>query len=775
MALDELMRQASQVRDRQHGTRVTYSPKVFIPLTMLCRDRCGYCTFAKAPARLDSPYLTPEQVLQIATRGAEAGCHEALFTLGERPEDRYPVARDWLAGHGYGSTIDYLEAMCRLVVEKTGLLPHANAGALLPHELSQLRPVTASQGMMLETLRPDLEAHRGSPDKTPERRLATLEVAGELSIPFTTGILVGIGEDRADRIEALEAIAASHGRHGHVQEVIVQNFLPKPGTAMHRAPACGAEDFLDAIALARTILPPDVHVQAPPNLSDDFDVLLDAGIDDWGGVSPVTADHVNPERPWPALQILREATERRGFELVPRLTIYPSFASDAVRWLDEAMRFPVLDRSDASGLGRDDPGSVFPQKVGEYKNVGDGADVVLVGRLSTQWYSGASVHPPRLLPATTRSSGRVDEVLTGVRLGQEPGVAELEALFSARGREVAAVAGLADELRQSAVGEVVTWVSNRNINYTNVCTFKCRFCGFSKGPLSLNLRGSPYLLTLDDIAGRAAEAWDMGATEVCLQGGIHPDFDGDYYISVAEAVHSAVPGMHIHGFTALEVTEGARRLGEPLDQYLQRLMDAGLRSLPGTAAEILDDEVRAVLCPDKISTDEWLEAHRTAHSIGLRSNITIMFGSIEQPVHWARHMFRTRELQKETGGFTEFVGLPFVHMAAPIYLQRKARRGPTWREVVLMHAVARIAYHGLIDHIQASWVKLGVDGVQQLLMAGVDDLGGTLIDENISRAAGASHGQGLGEKDFAALVAPLGRRLEQRTTLYGRVTPSPVP
>jgi FO synthase len=734
---------------------------VFIPLTMLCRDRCGYCTFAKAPARIESPYMTPEQVLEVARRGADMGCHEALFTLGERPEERYPVAVEWLAAHGYASTVDYLEAMCRLVVEETGLLPHANAGALHEHELAQLRPVTASQGMMLETLREDLEAHRGSPDKEPSRRLATLEAAGRLAIPFTTGILVGIGETRQDRIEALEAIAESHLRHGHVQEVIVQNFLPKAGTAMHRADPCPTDEFLEAIALARTILPADVHLQAPPNLSDDLAPLLRAGIDDWGGVSPVTADFVNPERPWPSLESLREATEAAGHTLAPRLTIYPEYAGDPERWLDPAMRFPVLDRSDAENLGRDDPGSVHPQRVGEYRNVGDGAEVVLVGRRSTQWYSGADRHPPLLIgtgapsrPTTVR--GRVAEVLAGVRMGQEPGLEEIETLFTARGPEVAEVTGLADELRAEAVGDTVTWVSNRNINYTNVCTFKCRFCGFSKGPLSLNLRGTPYLLGLDDIAQRTREAWEMGATEVCLQGGIHPDFDGDYYIDVTRAVKEAAPDIHVHGFTALEVTEGAKRLDEPLADYLIRLMDAGLRSLPGTAAEILDDEIRATLCPDKVNTEEWLDAHRTAHSVGLRSNITIMFGSIEHPRHWARHIVRTRDLQKETGGFTEFVGLP-------------SRRGPTWREVLLMHAVARIAYRGLVDHIQASWVKLGVDGVRQLLQAGVDDLGGTLIDENISRAAGASHGQGMGEAEFRELVEPIGRRLEQRTTLYGRV------
>lgn len=771
-----LLDRARDIRERARGRRVTFSPKVFIPLTMLCRDRCGYCTFAKAPARIDSPYMTPEQVLDVARRGAEVGCHEALFTLGERPEERYPVAREWLAGHGWASTVDYLVAMCRLVRDETGLLPHANAGALLPDELAALRPVTASQGMMLESLRDDLEAHRGSPDKTPARRLATLDAAGELGIPFTTGILVGIGEDRSDRVRALEAIAASHSRFGHVQEVIVQNFLPKPGTAMHRAPGCPEEEYLDAIALARTILPAEVHLQAPPNLSDRFAELLAAGIDDWGGVSPVTADHVNPERPWPSLDGLRRATEAAGHTLAPRLTIYPEFARAPERWLHPEMRFAVLDRSDAENLARDDPGAVFPQKVGEYRNVGDGAEVVLVGRRSTQWYSGADEHPIELVPAgpvtdaaRPASGGRVDEVLAGVRMGQEPSESEIEILFSARGPEVREVAALADELRREAVGDAVTWVHNRNINYTNVCTFKCRFCGFSKGPLSLNLRGTPYVLTLEDIATRTSEAWDMGATEVCLQGGIHPDFDGDYYVEVTRAVKEAAPGIHVHGFTALEVTEGARRLGEPLADYLRRLMDAGLRSLPGTAAEILDDEIRATLCPDKIDTEQWLDAHRTAHSVGLRSNITIMFGSIESTRHWARHFVRTRALQKETGGFTEFVGLPFVHMAAPIYLQRRARRGPTWRETVLMHAVARIAYHGLVDNIQASWVKLGVDGVRQLLRAGVNDLGGTLVNENISRAAGASHGQGLEESDFAAIVAPLGRTLEQRTTLYDRV------
>lgn len=746
--------------------RITFSPKVFIPLTMLCRDRCGYCTFAQSPAHVASAFMSTDEVLAVARAGARAGCHEALFTLGEFPEDRYPIARQWLTEHGFVTTVDYVVHTAQLVLDETGLLPHVNAGALGRADLARLRVVSPSQGMMIESLNPDLAAHRGAPDKDPERRLATLHAAGELAIPFTTGILVGIGESRADRIVALEAIAAAHERHGHVQEVIVQNFVPKAGTLMRDHPACPIDVLVETIELARAILPAGVHLQAPPNLVDDPGVLLDAGIDDFGGISPITADHVNPEKPWPHVEDLRAAVESRGLALAPRLTIYPEFALAPRSWLDENVRFAVLDRSDAEGMGRDDPGASFPERHEAAANVGTGAEVIQVGRRSTAWYSGADRAPMILVPGGSHAGAAVSEVLTGVAQGQEPGVAELTTLFEARGPEVVAIAEFADQLRQRANGDAVTFVRNRNINYTNVCTYRCTFCGFSKGPLSLNLRGKPYLLSNEEIADRVREAAALGATEVCLQGGIHPDFDGDYYLAVCRTVKEAMPSMHVHGFTALEVTEGARRLREPLESYLRRMKDAGLASLPGTAAEILDDSIREVLCPDKITTGEWLDCHEIAHGVGLRSNVTIMFGSIEQPVHWARHIVRTRDLQKRTGGFTEFVPLPFVHMASPIYLKRRARRGPTWRETVLMHAVGRIGYHGQIDNIQASWVKLGVRGAQQLLFAGVNDLGGTLMDENISRAAGAAHGQGIGVDDFRAVVEPIGRTLRERTTLY---------
>ena len=723
---------------RAHGYRITYSPKVFIPLTKLCRDRCGYCTFAQAPARLTSPYLGLEEVMEIADSGAKSGCVEALFTLGERPELRYDEAARWLAARGYRSTVDYVANAAQMVLEGTGLLPHINAGSLYRHELEQLREVSASQGMMLEALA-DLEAHRLAPDKAPERRLETMRLAGELRIPFTTGLLVGIGETREERLATLEAIVASHERYGHIQEVIIQNFLPKARTAMAHAPAASDEEFHWTISVARLVLPDDIHLQAPPNLSDHPAELVRFGIDDLGGISPVTIDHVNPERAWPAVSTLEGALDELGFTLVPRLTAYPSYARPDSSFIDDAVRPHVLAQADSAWLARRD-----------------------------EWVSGGEALPPTAPPSRRRSS-EVSSLLERYEPGYAFNAEELVMLFDARGGDFNALVELADHTRRELAGDDVSFVVNRNINYTNVCTFKCRFCAFSKGPLSLNLRGDPYLLTLDEVSERVREAEERGATEVCLQGGIHPNFDGEYYIDVIAAVRAGSPAMHIHAFSALEVFEGARRSGQDLATYLTRLKDAGLKTLPGTAAEILDDKIREILCPDKINSDQWLEVHRTAHEVGLRSNITIMFGAIESPDSWATHLLRTRDLQRQTGGFTEFVPLPFVHMATPLFLRGRARRGPTFREAVLMHAVARLHYATLIDNIQVSWVKMGVEGSRRILDAGANDLGGTLMDENISRAAGATHGQAMDVDSLRAIVAPLGRPLVQRGTLYQRV------
>lgn len=717
-----------------NGWNITYSPKVFIPLTFLCRDRCGYCTFAKAPAHVDSPYMPLEDVLKIAEAGKALGVTEALFTLGERPELRYDEAARWLASRGYRSTVDYVSSACELVLTTTGLLPHANCGALYAHELRQLKPFTASQGMMLETVA-DVEAHRLSPDKDPSRRLATMEAAGDERIPFTTGLLVGIGDHREDRLEALLEIRESHLRHNHIQEVIIQNFLPKKRTLMASWMPAEDEEFLWTIAAARLILPDSIHLQAPPNLSDNPSRLLQYGIDDFGGISPVTLDHVNPERAWPEITLLAQSVSEQGMSLVPRLAVYPDWSNKS-DFLEPLVYPHVLKLSDSVGLSRND-----------------------------EWYSGADSIPSSATHCGS-TTPEVRSILSNYAVGRGFSKNDLTTLFRARDGDFEAIVKLADDVRRDVSGDDVTYVVNRNINYTNVCTFKCRFCAFSKGPRSLNLRGDPYLMTLDDIGDAAQEAAMAGATEVCLQGGIHPKFDGDYYLDVVRAVKSRVPDMHIHAFSALEVFEGARRSQMPLRDYLVQLKESGLKSLPGTAAEILRDDIREILCPDKISTSEWLEVHKTAHEIDLQSNITIMFGAIERIDSWADHLIVTRELASETGGFTEFVPLPFVHMASPIYLQGKARRGPTFREAMLMHAVGRLHYAGVVNNIQASWVKMGVEGTRMLLQAGVNDVGGTLMYENISRAAGAIHGQRMDVDGLKEIVEPLGRPIRQRTTKY---------
>ncbi len=729
--LDDLMAEARSLRRRP---LVTYSPKVFIPLTTLCRDVCGYCTFARPPRRGERAYLEVDEVLEIARAGAAAGCTEALFTLGDKPERRYRVARDELAELGFASTIEYLAHCAGRVLDETGLLPHLNPGVMNREELELLRPVSASMGIMLETVSDRLSQkggpHWASPDKVPAARLETIRLAGELAIPFTSGILIGIGETREERIEALLALRALGDEYGHLGEVIVQNFRAKPLTRMAAHPDATLDDQLWTIAAARVVLGADSHLQAPPNLAyDDFPLLLDAGIDDWGGVSPVTVDHVNPEAPWPEIERLREVTASRGLTLAPRLPLYPEHVSNLERWVDAAVRPAVLRSSDALGLARED-----------------------------RWAPGEPVDVPFIV---RRDAIPLD--LSGEELGPD----ELVRLLSARGGERERVFATADRLRREVCGDEVTYVVTRNIQYTNVCYFKCGFCAFSKGKLAENLRGPAFLVPMDEIVRRSIEAWERGATEVCLQGGIHPSFTGDYYAEVVSSIRHAVPGLHVHAFSALEVWQGAATLGVSLDDYLARLRDLGLGSLPGTAAEILDDEVRAIICPDKVSTGQWLEVHEAAHRVGLRSNVTMMMGHVEQPMHWANHLIRAREQQAHSGGFTEFVPLPFVPMEAPMFLKGLARRGPTFGEVLLVHAVARLALHSLIPNIQVSWVKIGPEGVRQALAAGVNDLGGTLMNESISRAAGSEWGQELPPEQMEALIRSAARVPRQRTTTYG--------
>ncbi|MBA3380471.1 MAG: 5-amino-6-(D-ribitylamino)uracil--L-tyrosine 4-hydroxyphenyl transferase CofH [Actinobacteria bacterium] len=729
--LDELLIEARRLR---RGPLVTYSPKVFIPLTTLCRDVCGYCTFARPPRRGERAFMTEDEVLAIARVGAVAGCREALFTLGDKPELRYKVAREELRALGCETTIEYLERCARLVLEETGLLPHLNPGVMTRDELELLRPVSASMGIMLETAADRLGErggpHWASPDKLPARRLETIRLAGELRIPFTSGILIGIGETREERIDALLALRALGEEHGHVQEIIVQNFRAKLGTRMASHPEPELDDHLWTIAVARILLGADWHVQAPPNLAyDDFPRLLDAGIDDWGGVSPVTIDHVNPEAPWPEIERLAEATRSRGLGLAPRLAIYPEYVADLGRWSDLAVATHVRRAADAVGLARDDA-----------------------------WAPGEPGSVPFLVPRDC-----VPLELSGDELGED----EITRLFESRGHEMYRVFAAADRLRRETCGDEVTYVVTRNIQYTNVCYFRCGFCAFSKGKLARNLHGAPYLVPREEIVRRTREAWERGATEVCLQGGIHPAFTGDYYADVVRAIKDEVPDIHVHAFSALEIWQGAATLGVGLEEYLAHLRDLGLGSLPGTAAEVLDDEVRRIICPDKVTTAQWLRVHDAAHGVGLRSNVTLMFGHADTPRSWACHLLRAREQQQRSGGFTEFVPLPFVPMEAPMYEQGLARRGPTFRETLLVHAVARLALHPWITNIQASWVKLGPEGTREALRTGVNDLGGTLMNESISRSAGAEHGQELPPEAMEELIRSAGRVPRQRTTLYG--------
>lgn len=763
MSLSDLKSEACGLRDQAHGEIVSYSRKVFIPLTKLCRDVCHYCTFAQTPKALLEPYLSIDQVMEIAESGRRAGCKEALFTLGDKPELRYAAARKFLNENGYDSTVDYLVAACRQVLDQTGLLPHVNAGIVTREEMARLKTVSASQGIMLESTSSRLLqkglCHHGSPDKDPAVRLRMIEEAGQLKIPFTTGILIGIGENREERLEALFAIADLHDRFGHIQEVIVQNFRAKPGTKMADHAEPSKQELEWTVAAARVILGAEMNIQVPPNLTaDGFGSLVQSGLNDWGGVSPITPDHVNPEAAWPQIKTLRSETEKQGKILVERLTSYPEYVktelsvlSDQAIWHDPLIKKKLRLHVDADGFAREDTWTA-----------GSAEAVPQSGKAST--------------PATPAVSGfaSLHATLRRAGLGKELETGEIAELFSVRGGAVAAITEFADELRKDRCGDKVTYVVNRNINYTNVCSFKCGFCAFSKGQKSDKLRGRAYDVPLEEIVRRSVEAKQRGATEICLQGGIHPDYSGDTYVEIVKAIKQELPDIHVHAFSPLEINEGARHAELDVAEYVELLREEGLGSLPGTAAEILHDDVRRVICPDKLDTNRWIDILRSAHTIGVPTTSTIMFGHVESPHHWASHLLQLRRLQAETGGITEFVPLPFVHTEAPIFMRGNARRGPTFREVLLMHAVARIVLFGLIDNIQVSWVKLGEQGVTRVLRAGANDLGGTLMNESISRAAGTVHGQEWSPSRMERVIRGAGRTPQQRTTLYVDVEPGAV-
>jgi FO synthase len=740
---DRLLAEARVLRDAGHGLVQSFSPKVFIALTQLCRDYCHYCTFSRPLERGAAAYLSRDEVLAIARAGAAQGCTEALFTLGDKPELRHAAARAALDEMGYASTIDYLAAMCAAVLEETGLLPHVNAGVMGREDLAKLRRVSVSQGLMLETTAARLSAQGGphwrSPDKDPAARIATIAAAGELSIPFTSGLLTGIGETREERLDALFALSDLNARYGHIQEVIVQNFRAKARTPMAHAPEPDLDDLLWTIAAARLVLGPAMNIQAPPNLSaDDFPRLMEAGINDWGGVSPVTPDHVNPEAPWPELARLEAGTREGGRVLVRRLPAYPAMIADAERWFDPAVLLALRRHADAHGWGRE-PG----------------------------WHSGdAKARLPAAGPVVGPADAAVARALDALDAGAEPDAALVETLFAARGSDVERVCAAADALRRRVSGGAVSYVVNRNINYTNICTYACGFCAFSKGRGHAALRGSPYDLDHAEIARRVAEAAARGASEVCLQGGIHPAYTGETYLAILRTAKAAAPGIHVHAFSPLEVWHGAETLGIPLAAYLTMLKDAGLGSLPGTAAEILSDDVRAVICPDKLTTAQWLEVIETAHRVGLPTTATVMFGHVETPEHWATHLLSVRDLAARTGMIREFVPLPFVHMEAPLAMKGRTRAGPSWREVRLMHAVARLVLHPHVRNIQVSWTKLGPHGAAACLNGGANDLGGTLMNESISRAAGSGHGEEFPAAAIEALVTGMGRTPRPRLTSY---------
>ncbi|SCL19183.1 bifunctional FO biosynthesis protein CofGH [Micromonospora inyonensis] len=792
-ALAELFAVAAGLRDaglREAGRPgvVTFSKKVFVPLTRLCRDRCHYCTFATVPHRLPAAFLDRDEVLAIAREGAAQGCKEALFTLGDRPEERWPAARRWLDERGYDSTLDYLRACAVAVLEETGLLPHLNPGVLSWSELQRLKPVAPSMGMMLETTATRLWSepggpHFGSPDKEPAVRLRVLDDAGRVGVPFTTGILIGIGETLAERVDALFAIRRAHREYGHLQEVIVQNFRAKPDTAMRGMPDAELHDLAATVAVARVLLGPKTRIQAPPNLiAGEYDLLLRAGIDDWGGVSPVTPDHVNPERPWPQLDELAKHTAAAGFTLRERLTVYPEYVRAGDPWLDPRLLPHVTALADPeTGLAVEAARPVGrPWQEPEETNGGRvdlHATIDTTGRTGDRRGDFDSVYgdwaqvATRVTAAVTAAGGDAD-LRTGLRLAADDPAALLDprhadaalALFAADGAALDALCRLADDVRRDTVGDDVTYVVNRNINFSNVCYVGCRFCAFAQRERDADA----YRLSVGQVADRAEEAWATGATEVCMQGGIDPKLPVSVYPDLVRAIKQRVPGMHVHAFSPMEVVTAAAKAGVSIRDWLGQLREAGLDTIPGTAAEILDDEVRWVLTKGKLPTAAWVEVVTTAHELGIRSSSTMMYGHVDHPAHWLAHFRVLAGVQDRTGGFTEFVALPFVHTNAPIYLAGIARPGPTWRENRVVHAMARLLLHGRIGNIQCSWVKLGDEGTVTMLRGGCNDLGGTLMEETISRMAGSGNGSARTEEQLRAIAAAAGRPARRRSTAYGR-------
>ena len=791
--LDRLLAYAGRTRDAGLAAAgrpgvITYSRKVFIPLTRLCRDRCGYCTFATVPGRLDGPYLSPDEVLAIARQGAALGCKEALFTLGDRPEDRWSAARDWLDANGYDDTLSYVRAMAIRVLEETGLLPHLNPGVLTWRDFQRLKPVAPSMGMMLETTAARLFTerggpHYGSPDKDPAVRLRVLEDAGRCSVPFTTGILIGIGETRPERAESLFAIRRIAREYGGIQEVIVQNFRAKPDTKMRGVPDAELADLAATIAVARLVLGPSARIQAPPNLIDDqYGLILAAGIDDWGGVSPLTPDHVNPERPWPQIQELARRTEAAGMRLAERLTIYPGYLREP--WLDPRLAGHVAALADpATGLAREGAipdGLPWQEPDGGWGGASGRTDLHVTidtaGRTTDRRDDFAEVYgdwdevATRIDPAARRGSTAPQrlrpDVAAALRAAERDpaGISDEQALalLDADGPELDALAALADGLRRDVMGDDITYVVTRNINFTNVCYTGCRFCAFAQRRTDADA----YTLSLSQVGDRAEEAWQAGATEVCMQGGIHPDLPGTAYFDLAAEVRRRCPEIHVHAFSAMEVSNGAARTGLSVRDWLIGAREAGVGSLPGTAAEILDDDVRWVLTKGKLPAAAWIEVITTAHELGIPTTATMMYGHVDTPAHWVGHLRVIRGIQERTGGFTEFVLLPFVHANAPIYLAGLARPGPTRRENRAVHAVSRLMLHGAIPSIQCSWVKLGDDGCRAVLAGGVNDIGGTLMEETISRMAGSQNGSYKTISQMSAMADPLGRPIRQRTTLY---------